>query len=183
MSSKIYPIARYDDIVVQQLNNETLVYDLKTNNAFCLNETSALVWQECDGKKDISEISRILTCKLAAPVAENLVYLALDGLKKENLLKEITEYNSPLAGISRREAIKRAGLASIVALPAIASIVAPTAAMASSTCGAAAVCTTPANCPVAGSTCVNGCCVDPDPAGPPITGQCTIGNPPVCTFF
>lgn len=29
---------------MQELENEVLIYDLKADNAFCLNETSALVW-------------------------------------------------------------------------------------------------------------------------------------------
>ena len=38
-------LAKKDNIVVQKLDDETLVYDRKENKAFCLNETSALVWE------------------------------------------------------------------------------------------------------------------------------------------
>jgi hypothetical protein len=36
------PISRQQNIVVQDLGSEVLIYDLTINKAFCLNETSAL---------------------------------------------------------------------------------------------------------------------------------------------
>jgi hypothetical protein len=57
MALKDYPHSRTKELVVQELKGELLIYDLSTNKAFCLNETSALVWQLCDGKSSISEIS------------------------------------------------------------------------------------------------------------------------------
>ena len=52
-----YPKVRVADIVVQEFADEILIYDLKNNKAFCLNETSSMIWQACDGKKDISDLS------------------------------------------------------------------------------------------------------------------------------
>ena len=49
MKKRIAPKARKENLVVQESNGEVLIYDLDTNKAFCLNETSALVWQACDG--------------------------------------------------------------------------------------------------------------------------------------
>ncbi len=50
MINNVFPIARKKDVVVQELPDEVLIYDLKSNKAMCLNEISAFVWHNCDGK-------------------------------------------------------------------------------------------------------------------------------------
>ena len=85
MKKDIKPLSRKDEIVVQELNGEVLIYDLRTNKALCLNETSSLVWEACDGNTSVSEISRSISRKLNAPANDDLVWLALDQLKKEKL--------------------------------------------------------------------------------------------------
>jgi hypothetical protein len=42
------PISRQSNVVVQEIEGEVLIYDLKVNQAYCLNQTSALVFQLCD---------------------------------------------------------------------------------------------------------------------------------------
>ena len=44
------PVARQEGLVIQEMPDEVLVFDLKTNKAHCLNETAAFVWKACDGK-------------------------------------------------------------------------------------------------------------------------------------
>ena len=61
MKSGNYPLSRQDNIVIQELRDEVLIYDLAKNKALCLNQTSAKVWQECDGTKSVSEISKTLS--------------------------------------------------------------------------------------------------------------------------
>lgn len=131
---KIYfkPLSRQTDIVVRELRGEILIYDLQTNLAFCLNETSALVWQACDGTKTVGEISNHISFQLKLPVTEDFVWLALDQLKNDNLLEEDSIASNPFEGLSRREVIRKIGYASLVAMPVIASLIAPTAAHAQS---------------------------------------------------
>ena len=138
MRKDMKPISRRDDLVVQDLDGEVLIYDLREHKAFCLNETSALVWQACDGEKNVAEIGRELGKKLNSPANDDLIWLALDQLKKENLIESKEEdFQIDFNGMSRREVIRKVGLASVVALPIISSLVAPTAASAkSSTCNA-----------------------------------------------
>jgi hypothetical protein len=133
------PIARSTEIVVQELGKEVLVYDLNTHKAFNLNETSSIVYRACDGKTTFDEL------KLRVRFTDEIIFLALDELKKENLLEESQVYNSPFTGMSRREAIRKVGLASMIALPVISSLVAPTAAMAQSA----------GSCQSSGQTCIN----------------------------
>jgi hypothetical protein len=152
------PTSRKKDIVVQEYNNEILIYDLSLHKAFSLNETSALVWQACDGSKTVSEISRQISKQLKSPVTEDFVWLALDQLKQDNLLEEDTVPANPFEGLSRREVIRKVGYASLVALPVIASLVAPTAIMAQSTnCAAVSGRTNGCTC-TANGQCASACC-------------------------
>lgn len=151
MKKSFLPLSRFEGIVVQELADETLIYDLETNRALCLNETSTLVWKSCDGTKSVADISLELSEKTKAKIPEDLVYLALDQLKGEDLLTNGENLDARFGGTSRREAIKRLGLATAVALPIISSLLAPTVASAQSA-GAA--------CLPSGSTCpgVDPCC-------------------------
>jgi hypothetical protein len=126
------PLTRRKDIVVQELKDEVLVYDLKVSKAFCLNDTSALVWKMCEGKNTVSEISNKMSSQLETLVSEDLIWLALDQFRKDGLLENGEEIEDHFAGMSRREMIRRVGMASLIALPIISSIVAPTAASAQS---------------------------------------------------
>ena len=122
------PISRKDDLVVQELNGEVLIYDLRENKAFCLNETSALVWQSCDGSKTAGEIGKELG-------NEDMVWLALNDLKREKLVEHELTTPAKFVGMSRREVVKSLGMSSMLALPMIAALVAPVAAQGASNCG------------------------------------------------
>jgi hypothetical protein len=123
-------ITRKADIVVRELENEILLYDLSLHKAYCLNQTSALVYQLCDGTNSVAEISGLMSKELKTSVSEDLVWLALKELRKQNLLENGEELNNPVVGLSRRELLKKARQASLVMLPVIVTLVAPTAAMA-----------------------------------------------------
>lgn len=132
MKNKIKPLSRKDEIIVQELGGEVLIYDQKTNKAFCLNETSSLVWEACDGNQSVSEISQSIGKKLNSPANEDIVWLALDQLKKERLIANGGEVVSKFDGMSRREVIRKVGLGTMIALPLVSSLVAPTAVSAQS---------------------------------------------------
>lgn len=119
------PQAKHENIVVQHLKDETLIYDLTTNQAFCLNQTSAKVFNACNGKTTFAEL------KDKYKFTDDLIYLALDELKDKNLLAENYRSNH-FAGMTRRETIKKVGLATMIALPLVASMTAPKAAAAAS---------------------------------------------------
>lgn len=42
-NSQQRPLARSEGLVIQEMPDEVLVYDLETNKAHCLNETAAFV--------------------------------------------------------------------------------------------------------------------------------------------
>jgi hypothetical protein len=89
-----------------------------------------LIWQACDGKRTIGEINDILGKRLQTRTDEDIVWLALDQLSKEKLIDPAIDLGSKFEGMSRRQVIKKIGLGSMVALPVVASLVAPTAASA-----------------------------------------------------
>ena len=146
------------------MDNEILIYDLTSNKAFCLNETSALVWQLCDGNKSVPEIAEHLSRKFNSAVNEELVWLALDQLKREKLVSNCDELNTKFNGTSRREVIKRVGTSTMIALPLISSLIAPHAASAQSAAcdSTSGACTAPSGRP-------NGCCCQNGP-------DCQSGN-------
>jgi hypothetical protein len=147
--------SRQTDIVIQHLNGETLIYDLQADKAFCLNETSALVYELCDGNHSAAEMSRKLSEKLRQNVTEDFVWLAIDDLKKNKLLADADQIETRFAGVSRREAIRKVGFASLVALPVIASLVAPTVVEAASGCPTCTASTPPGQiCSVGGAGCL-----------------------------
>ena len=155
MDNSQYPVARKSGLVVQEMPDEVLVYDLNSNKAHCLNQTAAKVWRACDGKTSISDMAAYF----GKGNNEDLVWLAIDQLSENDLLE--AQVVSKFEGRSRREVIKKIGLASIVAVPVIASLVAPQNALAAQSCN----CVNPTQCVTGpngngsgGTRCANATC-------------------------
>lgn len=163
------PLARKEKLVIEQMTNEVLVYDLKSHKAHCLNLTSALIWQHCNGKNNVARIAQLASRDLQATVSEDVVLLALNQLEKFHLLEVTKEASFNLPKVSRRDVMKRAGVASLIAIPLVTSIVAPTALAAGSCVNQA--CTVPVGGPGPGGGCPPACqCTGGGPGGP---GNCT----------
>lgn len=157
MNNSLFPSARTKGLVVQEVPNEVLVYDLETDKAHCLNETAAAVWRACDGNRSVREIADSVGLMLGKEVSDDLVWLAIDQLNEHGLLQRnvTTKFN----GQSRREALKKIGIASMVALPIIASLAAPKSVLASTSCGCPNGlndCTIQTGCPT--RSCTGGLC-------------------------
>ena len=123
------PHARRADIIVEELSEETLIYDLLTHRAHSLNPTAAIVWRCCDGRTDTGDIAGALSARFGTPIGEEVVQLALRRLDSAGLL---VNFAPPTSTIDRRQVLKKLALAGSLtfALPAIHSIVAPTPAQA-----------------------------------------------------
>ncbi len=170
----LMPRAREDELVVEELPDETLVYDLKRHKAHCLNRTSGLVWQHCDGRTTVAEVTALLERQLKIPADEAVVWMALDRLGRAHLLSEPVTLPADRAQYSRREVLRTlrrvAGISLL--LPVIESIVAPRAAAQAScitlavcvsrptsACGLDAICGSPGQCcRKQGSSCTNRPC-------------------------
>jgi hypothetical protein len=120
-------------ISVQQIGRETLVYDGVRHRAFCLNESSGVVWRLADGTRTIAQIGAAAGVELDAEVGEELVIFILDELRGDGLV-EAGEEGEVRVGMSRRVMLQRLGVGGAMLLPVIAAIVAPTAAEAYNGC-------------------------------------------------
>jgi hypothetical protein len=163
------PERRRDGLVVKELPEEVLVYDLERHCAHCLNPAAAAVFRSCDGERTVSEIARELRRETGAPADEAWVHLALDRLDKAHLLEERGDRPRSGRGVSRRDLLKKAGVGLAAAIPIVTSIVAPTPVEAAATCTqccSSAADGTPCGNPLAlctgictcqGGLCVGGC--------------------------
>ena len=133
------PKARKKNLVIQPLDDEILIYDLRTDRAHCLNRTASLVWRYCDGKTDIPIMSRKLASATGEPANQVLVQLALQRLHKAKLLDAAPD--SETIQLSRRDVIRRLGKAAAITVPLVTSIIAPEAAQAASCIANNAACT------------------------------------------
>jgi hypothetical protein len=153
------PKARQEQLIIKELPDELLIYDLQHDKAHCLNETAALVWKNCDGRRSVGQLRELLEASAGSAVPEEMVWLALEQLETFKLLEEAPSKPALFAGMSRRDMVRRVGIAAI-AVPAILSIVAPTAQAQASGLPPGSCCTTPNDC--ASSSCINsGSCTPP----------------------
>jgi len=135
------PHTRTDGLVIQELDDETLVYDTERDEAHCLNQTAVLVWGQCDGQTTVSQAARSLQSKLNVPVGTDVVWLAVKQLQRFHLV----ESSAKSPSVSRRKLVLKYAPAAL-ALPLIMSITAPTPAQSASCGGEGATCATSADC-------------------------------------
>jgi hypothetical protein len=111
---------RRDDLIVQKLGEEVIVYDRTSHRAHSLNRTAALVFEKLDGKNDLAGVARHLGKALGGSRQKDIVASAVNELAAADLLR-------PGAALPRRLVLR--GLAAGL-LPVVASIVVPAAASA-----------------------------------------------------
>ncbi len=140
------PRARKEGLLVQELPDEVLIYDLVRQKAHCLNRTAALVWNHCDGKTSVEQMVRLLGKETKIQIDDAIVWMAFDQLSKANLLEAQLRKDPSASRISRREAMRRVGTAAAVALPLVSSIVVPEAIQAATCLPTGSACTTSAQC-------------------------------------
>ena len=132
------PQIRRTQLLVQELPDEVLVYDMDRNEVHCLNGSAARVWALCDGEHTVAEIARLIADDFDSDTAETLVWCALDQFAERHLLEEVPSDDCPLedsadsrSGLTRREMM--VGLSVLVGMiPVVESIMSPPAALAAS---------------------------------------------------
>src|SRR4051794_1125104 len=128
------PVARDEGLLVEQVADETVIYDEKTNQAHCLTPLAAVVFNHCDGATTIQEIAIVASDRLGEPIDESRVIDALEQLSERDLLAF-----PPSGGLSRREMVQKTALTAggvAFSAPLISSNLAPVSvAAASATCG------------------------------------------------
>jgi hypothetical protein len=101
------PRARTDRLVIQALPDETLVYDLRTHAAHCLNRSATLVRRHCDGRTPPGVLAQLAAADLLVPPDEAA---------------------APASQTPRRALLHAGAIVAGLLLPVACSIVAPTAA-------------------------------------------------------
>jgi len=147
------PRARTEDLVIREMDDETLVYDLLRDEAHCLNTTAASVWRLCDGQATASQAARSLQAKLGRPIDTDFVWLAVKQLKRFHLVLDTEK----LPSVSRRALVLRYAPAALALLPVIVSITSPRPAQAASCgmpCGLYGSCPAGCTCNFGTNTCV-----------------------------
>jgi len=138
--------ARKEGLLVHPLADEVLVYDLVSHKAHCLNLTAAIVWKHCDGTHSVASLAGIVRRELDTIFDEQIVWLAIRQLDQARLLDQRIGVHQGAPKITRREIIKRVGLAASVSLPLISSIVSPTPAQAATCVAKGGACTSSLQC-------------------------------------
>jgi hypothetical protein len=160
------PKARRDQIIVRELPEEVLAYDLARDQAHCLNHPAAAIWKRCDGQTTPAAIAKALAKETGAPLDQRLVWLALAQLSRHNLLEEKMEWPVSVPRISRREAVRLIGFGVAIALPIIVTITAPTPAQAATCFARCTLCGT-------GAECCSGVCMTNVSGCAPLSLRCT----------
>lgn len=129
----MHALARTHNILVQPLRDEVVLYDAARHQAHCVSKSVFTVWQNADGNRSVDQLAETLNRDLGVPCSREIVLLALEDLRQSNLLeKEAAPSHAQLP--SRREIARRLSVAglSVSMLPFVASVAAPTPAMARS---------------------------------------------------
>ena len=137
--SEVKPLAR-SGVIARPVGDEVVVYDPSTHTAHCLKRTAGLVFRAADGRTSVAGLAALLAAETETEAHEELVWTTLERLAEANLLE------GPLpprpAAESRRQALRKVGLAVAALGPVVASLVVPTPAEAANTCIPATACTT-----------------------------------------
>jgi hypothetical protein len=128
------PKARHDDLLVEEIADELVVYDERRKLAHSLNRTASLVWRHCDGRRSIADLAALLRTELNPIADEDLVLVAIDRLEGIDLLEESSGRTADQARTSRRQVVRKVGRVGVLTLlvPVVTTLVAPTPAQAQS---------------------------------------------------
>lgn len=113
------PVARSQDLMTQELDDELLVYDRVSHEAHSLDKRAAALWRACDGVNTVDDLEKAVGAS-HAEVIEALVVLGQRGLLETPF--------EPSSGTSRRAMLRGglvAGGAMAIGAPVIRSVLVP----------------------------------------------------------
>lgn len=128
-----FPTARSADLIVTASDDELVIYDKAAEHIHQLNKVSMMIWRLCDGQRGVHEIAVAASDELGTEVGEEAVRLALRKFDDAKLLGGSLSADIRDIAQSRRSFMKRAAVGG-AAVPMMASISAPAASAAASTC-------------------------------------------------
>jgi len=125
---------RRSDLLMTKLDDEVVVYDPERKQAHSLNRLAVAVWDHAENAKTVEELQRNVSQALDVAIDQSAVVGALRMLERAHLVATRLVASG---GITRRDALKKAGrygAAAVIATPIIASALVPVAAAAASVC-------------------------------------------------
>jgi hypothetical protein len=162
----VRPAARTEDLVIEELGAELLIYDRTTARAHCLGEAAARVWRLCDGYTSVPVLANKLD------MDPDTVIRAIEEIDRCGLLQE----TPALGGSTRREfSMRTAKLGAVAAsVPLIVSMAVPAGAFATTTVAQCAR-YTDFSCSNCANICGCCCCCEGSVAG--TTASCKLCYP------
>ncbi len=135
VNAPLLPRARTDQLLVMDIDGETLVYDLAGHRAHCLNGVAGIIWRLCDGRTSVDRIIPGVASATGTCPDEDLVWYALRRLNGARLLEGFRAV-APAHVVTRRDLFRRMTAAGfgLMLLPTVATIVAPTTLQAQASC-------------------------------------------------
>lgn len=136
------PVAKRIGILIEELGDETVLYDPSSSHFVSLNAVAYFVWKRCDGETSVSQIVGALELEHGLEDASEVVWLAVHLLSSEGLFDgdvvvpeagDAEEAEGVGRSMSRRTMLAIAGVG--LAAPVVGSLVAPLPAAAQSSPG------------------------------------------------
>ena len=167
------PMARSEDLVIEKVEDEVLVYDAKNHQAHCLASAAAKVWRACDGTKDVPALAESLALSVD-DVTRALEMLDGVELLESQGLQIVTNGNGNGNGngLTRRQlGLRSAKLgAAAAAAPMLYSVAVPSPAAAATPTNRACALFSTFSCGNGeGAAAIEGCCCCCK------TGECKVG--------
>ncbi|MBD2482469.1 PqqD family protein [Planktothrix sp. FACHB-1365] len=111
------PVARTENLLLQDIGNELIIYDQVNNSSHCLTPLAVRVWELSNGQNTVNDIAKKLEKEFNLPADSDvdmrgLVWLTLEELERYSLIQEYLRQpaTNVIAGMSRRKVIKTATL-------------------------------------------------------------------------
>lgn len=120
------PVARQADLHVEQVGDDLVVYDHRTQAAHALNAAAACVWEQCDGTNSAADIAAAANAA-GHSLSEAAIADALSQLQAKELLESAGAAAQPETRRMTRRVLTKAAVAALV--PAIVSIATPASAL------------------------------------------------------
>jgi hypothetical protein len=150
---------RTEALLVEELPDETVIYDTAGREAHCLNRVATFIWNHCDGRTSVAEIARLLRAELDQAADESTVRLIVERLEEVRLLGTRPARPTGTVRRSRRQAAKQLALMGLGGT--VLTIAVPTPAAAASICSGCATghvwCITNSTCYGNSNACRNNC--------------------------
>lgn len=128
-------VGKLDPLVVRDIGAETVVYDTRTDRAYCMGRIAAAVWREWDGCCSLMELTLRVERSLGEPVDLASVRLASRRLKRAGVILEPMP-RTDRSGESQRRHGRRMAVRAVGAAAALAvlSLAVPSPAQSAATC-------------------------------------------------